>query len=148
MQTARAFHLFEVALDSRHSLLDEAPVGFDLRLARTPEEAETAALAFQVGPGADKPRFLIGEMRELDLQGAFARAGALSEYLEDQSGAVDHLALEGALQVPLLHRRERTIDDNKGGRLVLDLACDLRDLARDEVRGMLDCRQINLERGP
>src|SRR5947209_11084183 len=105
MQSARALYLFELALDPRHPLLDETPVGFDLRLARTAEKAEATALALQVGPGANKTRFLITEMCEFDLQRAFARARPLAEDFKDQPGAVDDLGLEGALEIALLYRR-------------------------------------------
>jgi hypothetical protein len=49
-------------------------------------------------------------MRELDLQGAFAGCGTLAENVQDQPGAVDHLAIPGALKVPLLHGRQLSVD--------------------------------------
>ena len=67
VQAARALDLIEFGLDAAHPLLDQAAVGFDLRFAGAAEEAEAAALAFKMGPTAHQPRFLIFEMRQLNL---------------------------------------------------------------------------------
>ncbi|MHC2741832.1 hypothetical protein ACVMFA_007622 [Bradyrhizobium liaoningense] len=50
MQTPRRLHLFQLALELGDALLNQAAVRLDLRLARTAHEAETAALAFEMGP--------------------------------------------------------------------------------------------------
>ena len=50
MQASRRLHLLQLALELGDALLDQAAVGFDLRLAGTAHEAETAALAFEMGP--------------------------------------------------------------------------------------------------
>ena len=86
------------------ALADQPPVGLDLRLAGAAEEAEAAALALKVGPGADQPALLIDEMGELDLQAPFPRPRARAEDLENQSGAVEHLGVPRGLQIALLHR--------------------------------------------
>src|SRR4051794_17122547 len=75
-------------------------------------------------------------MRVLDLQRALPCTRASAEDLEDDAGTVQHLCVPGAFQVALLHRRERTIEDDKAGGLALDQAGDLLDLAlADEGRG-------------
>ena len=87
-----------------HAVADQPAVGLDLGLAGAAEEAEAAALALEVGPGADQPPGLIIEMGELDLQPALGGRRPLAEDFEDQPGAVDHLGLGALLQILLLDR--------------------------------------------
>lgn len=47
-------------------------------------------------------------------------AGPLAKNLEDQAGSVDDLRLPTSFQIALLHRRQRTVDDNETDRVVLD----------------------------
>ena len=128
MQPAGPADLLELAAKPGHAIADHPAVGFDLRLAGAAEEAETTALALEVGPRPDEPSGLVIEVGEFDLQAAFGGRGALTEDLEDQTRAVDHLALELFLEVALLDRGERAIDDDQLSVLAVAGHGDVLDL--------------------
>ena len=108
---------------------DIAPVELDLLLAGAAGLAQAAALALQVGPAAHQARRQVLQLRQLHLQLAFAGLGALREDAQDQLGAVEHLAAEFLLQVALLARRQRVVEDHRRGVDGVGLAADLLDLA-------------------
>src|SRR5258707_13879802 len=103
MELARALDLLDFPLEAGDSFLDHAPIGFDLGFAGPAEKAEAATLALEMGPGTHEPALLIGQMRKLDLQRAFAGAGAPTEDFQEQSGATDHLGAPCLLQMALVH---------------------------------------------
>ena len=113
VQAAGAPDAGQLLLDPYDPLGDPAPVELELALAGPTEEAEAAALALEVGPGAYQPRALVGERGQLDLEHALAGMGALAEDLQDQAGAVDDLGLPQPLEVALLHRRQRGVDHDQ-----------------------------------
>ena len=61
---------------------------------------------------ADEPRQQVLQLRELDLQLAFARPGAAREDVEDQLRAVDDLAAERLLEVAQLRRAQLVVEDD------------------------------------
>ena len=71
-------------------------------------------------------------MRELDLEPPLGGRRALAENLEDQPGAVDDLGPDLVLEVLLLDRRQRRIDDQQAGLMLLCKRGDLFDLALAE----------------
>lgn len=53
------------------------------------------------------------ELREFNLQFALSRAGALGEDVENQGGAVEHLAVEDALKVAALCRGKFVVENDR-----------------------------------
>ena len=69
LQPACAAHIIKLPLQARHLIVQDPAVTLNLRFARTGQAAGAAALALQMGPGPDKPRTLIAQAGELNLQG-------------------------------------------------------------------------------
>ncbi len=106
MQAAGAAHLLKLGLQPLDTVANQPAVGLDLCFARAAQEAETTALAFQMGPGPHQAAALVFQMRKFHLQRAFARRRTLAEDVEDEPGPVDHLAAKSGLQIALLHRAQ------------------------------------------
>jgi hypothetical protein len=68
-------------------------------------------------------------------------AGAGAEDFENQPGPVNDFRVPGPLEIALLYRRQRGVDDNNGYFLRLDEAGQAVDRALAEERGRTDfCR--------
>ena len=134
MQIACFGDLFEVTLDGLDAVLQHPAIEFDLRFTWAAEEAATAALPFQMGPGAHEAALLVHQMSELDLQNAFFGASARAEYFQNQTGAIDDLGIPGFFQITLLHRVDDMIDHNEADVFLLDHETQLFDLAPPKQR--------------
>ena len=142
VQAAGTGDLFELLLEPRHTVTDQAAIGLDLRFARAAQKAEATALTFQVSPAPHQPPRLIIQMRELDLQPPLRRRGTLPEDFQDQASPVDHLGRQRLFEVALLHRGQARIEhdqlglhhaDRRGERLELALADQRRGLKRADL---------------
>ena len=132
MQGAGADHAVKLTAQADHLVVDGAAVSLDLRLAGAADEAEAAALPFEVGPRAHQPRPLIAERGQFDLQHAFAGAGAVGEDFEDEPGPVQDLDVPFLFQIALLHRADRAVDQHQLGLGLLQGGAQFIELARRE----------------
>ncbi len=143
MQLARFADLVELALQADHLIVDGAAVGLDLGFTRAADKAKAAALAFKVGPGADKAGALIAEGGEFDLQHPFAGAGAVGENFEDQAGAVKQFDAPFLFKIALLHRRDRAIHQHKADVLIGKARLQIGHLAGAEEHARMQARQAD-----
>jgi len=113
--------------------VDVAAVGLQLRFAGALGADGTLAagarLPLQMRPHADQARQQILVLRQLHLQAALLRLGALGEDVEDEPAAVEHLHAEFIGQYAHLGGREVIVEDDHGRLLARDQLLDLGDLA-------------------
>jgi hypothetical protein len=156
MQRPRPLDVVEIAFEVGDTLPDQPAVDFELAFAGPAEKAKTAALALEVGPRANQPRSLIGKRGQFDLQAALVSARPRAENFEDQTGPVDDLRPPAPFEVALLHRAQRTIDDDDPDSVFADQlaeifegpaaeqaigprARDARDLGADDIETDRPC---------
>src|SRR6266487_5882780 len=125
---------FEFAFQTRYSFLDAAAIDFQLCFAGT-ARADSTRLARKVMPHASQSRQKILQLRELDLQPALAAAGALRENVENQLGAIKHLAREQILEVASLSWRKFVIENHGGDLSILQRTFDPFRFAFSDVVG-------------
>ncbi len=88
----------ELLLEPGDFVEDYAAVGLDLRFTGA-AHADTAALAFEVGPQARQARQQVLVLGQFDLGFGVGCLGAAREDVENQRGAVENLYLELLLDV-------------------------------------------------
>src|SRR6266550_5227276 len=120
MERPCALDVGKLALEPRDPLTNQTAIDFELALSGSAEEAEPAALTFEVGPRTDQPRPLVGERRELDLEPPLVGARPCAENFEDQTGPVDDLCLPVFFEGALLHRAQRAVDNDDADLIVAD----------------------------
>ena len=81
---ALAAHEVQFLPDPGDAVLDAASVGFQLRFPFAAPHADAALLTRQMSPEPGQPRQQMLELRQFDLQLAFAGAGAPGENIEDE----------------------------------------------------------------
>src|SRR5205807_6578213 len=110
-RSAALAHVLDVVGDRVDPRADAAAIRFQFRLAGS-ARADSAAEAREGVAGAGEPRQQVFQLGELDLQLAFARAGATGEDVEDQLRAIDDLAAHLFLDVAKLRRRQLVVEDD------------------------------------
>ena len=127
----------EVALNLVDPLAHLAAIHLELALALAAAHANAALLPRQVRPEARQPRQQVVQLRQLHLELAFTRAGALGEDVENQRCAVENLALENLLEVAALRRGEFLVEHYRVHPFLRTLIGELSSLAgADERRGV------------
>src|ERR1700745_3962885 len=77
-----------------------------------PAQSYTALLPLEVRPAAHQAAADVLQLRELDFELALEASGALREDVEDQAIAIEHTALDELLEIALLARGERVVDED------------------------------------
>jgi hypothetical protein len=96
-------YALDLLLKSVNLLANDTPIGFYLRLTRSPG-TNAPAQTLQVTPLSREAGQEILMLRKFNLKTALMRTGSLGEYVQDQCGAVDDLYIQSLLKISLLDR--------------------------------------------
>ena len=90
---ARNLHLFNLFAELRHLVIDPTTIGLDLGLTRSAAANSTSLTRERITP-TTKSREHITHLRQLYLGFTLTRFSMLSEDIENECGAIDHLHLK------------------------------------------------------
>ena len=117
LDAADLAHLFKLLAQLLYLAPDVAAVGLQLGLAGAARaywrRPARSGLAHQVGPHARQPGQQVFVLRQLHLELALARAGALGEDVQDEAGAVQHLHAQLLGQHAVLRGGELVVEDRE-----------------------------------
>ena len=129
LQPPRAANIFKVTAEFGNLVVQYTPVTLNLRLAWPGQEALSAALTLQVGPGSYQTGTFITQPREFDLQPPFFGGGAETKNFKDKTRAVNYLAFPISFQIALLNWRKSGIYNRQRRFAGLNQSCDFLNLA-------------------
>ncbi|MNT01939.1 hypothetical protein D3C72_1364260 [compost metagenome] len=107
------FDFFQPLLQLFNPLLQQATIGFQLGFTRAAQTDRTTTLALQMGPATHQTGRHMAQLGQLDLQLAFMAARTLGKDVQDQTGTVDHPALQETFQIAFLTRAQRVVDQDQ-----------------------------------
>ena len=126
-------YLFQICPDLVDLLVDKTAVRFQLRLAGALRAdgslAAGAALTLQMAPHTDQPGQQIAVLGQLHLQAALLGFCPLSENIQDQAAAVQHLNAQQLRQHPLLGGGKVIVENDHGSTYIFNVKLHLRHLA-------------------
>src|SRR5690606_17627280 len=110
-------------------------------------QADTALLPLEMRPAADQARGEMLQLREFDLQLALEGSRSLGEDVEDQTGAIEHATAQMTLEIALLHRAQRMVEQHEFGAGRPDRIEDLVGLAGTDEQPRIGAPARTADRG-
>ena len=138
---AAAPDLGDILFEHADAVPNAAAIGFELRFARAPR-ADAAAEPRHLHAEAGQPRQQVLQLRQLDLQPAFARLRAPGEDVENDFGAIDHAPAQNLFEVARLRGREHVVENRDCRADFVARERNLFSLAASDQRGRLGARPL------
>ena len=139
LRGAAAAHALQAPLDGLNALVNPPPVGFEFGFAGT-ARADSAAQPRHRRAVAGQPGQQIIQLRQLDLQLAFAGSRAPGENVQDELGPVEDLHVQRFFQIALLRGRQLLVEDHHRRIVKVDLRLELVDFAGADQRRRIGAR--------
>lgn len=132
---ALALDQFQFLFDSVDPFLNFAAIRFELRFTFTPAHTDTTFLPRQVAPVAREAWEQMLKLGQFNLELSFARAGALGENIENQSGAIENFTFEHLFQISALGWGKLVVENDRVDIVMLTPFGEFGGFARTDKSG-------------